>query len=407
MEKDNLERIISSKLTNFEVNPPSHVWEAVAAAQRRKVRLFYFRIASAAAVLLLLVALPFMLSRFEPAPLQPSVANTEYTEQSIIAVVNEPYKEKSELINSVQNLIIHSATIQKTNVDVSSGQKISNATELNATSEEFTQYESVAANQTDQEVSEKDETASAQLSPLMKVFDDTFSGFEDANARINGGQFQFAIAYQGIPSGSMSGGDFSIRGNATKFGPDPFQSSMAYRTSFYKEIESTDVRPPLSLGIKVSYYTSARFSVETGLLYTELSTRSKTLEMNNMYHEFEQTLHYIGLPIGMRYDLFKQKSFTIYAAQSVVFEKGLRAVNRVNNYEKITLKSSEKSMAPISGFQLSTLSSAGVDIPLFAGFSFFGEGGFQVFYLNHTQPFNIRSAKPLWPVVHAGVRFKK
>jgi len=408
MAKDRLEKIISDKLSGLQVNPPAYVWEGIMVARKRKIRLLYFRVSAAAAVLLVLVSLPFMLTRHDSLPEKNTLTNTEIVGQpdshakslpqdaelsynaSINTSDSEPLTHKTQLAVQSNRLLVRSdfaVSTEKTEVE-----STLELTEI--------QHEVIIA-----ESADTDPATQLQQKKYQEI--DALKGLEIESAGGNSKKFQLTLAYQGTPSGSMSGEDFNLLTNASKFGPDPFQSSMAYRTSFYKEIESTDVRPPMSFGFKLSYYTTDRLSIESGLLFTELSTISKTLEMNSAYHEFEQSLYYIGLPVGLRYDIFKRKTFTVYVAQSVVFEKGVRAINKVYNYEKSFLKSSEKSVAPINGFQLSTLSAVGLDIPMFAGFSFFGEGGFQVFYLNHTQPFNIRSAKPLWPVMHAGVRFKK
>jgi hypothetical protein len=422
-DKDDLKDIFRGKLENYAVDPPESVWEGILVSRKRKRRVFLYRITSAAALLLLFITIPFLYLNDSSDnsflnPIETFVANDSES-------ANKKNAEKvifEDLSTSKTNQAERTLAYSNVSVDEKSKNKIKNKVEIQAVYEDLQSIEvntdenvvTVPVN-SDIAIAAEDETTEndnniekqilaqklleEQLSKQLAEFNDQFK-----NEKNSGQSLSFGLAFNSIPGGIVAGTDFSLAANKSNYGPDPFQSDVAYQTSFYEEIESTDVRPPLSIGFKVSYNFNKRFALESGIVYTELSTLSKTVEMNSQYSEFEQALYYIGIPFSAKYDFISQKKFNLYLLQSIIFEKGVQAVNRTFRYEEGKRVSTEKDYTTISGMQLSTLSAAGVNVNLYRRLSIYGESGVQFFYLNRTQPFNIRSAKTMWPVFQTGLR---
>lgn len=427
-ERDDIKELFREKFDNLTINPPESVWEGIVASRKRKKRFFIYRVASAAAILLFLISIPYLFfdesSKDYELITSEVVANDKSSESENFKTESEladnlsyPKTSLTEQTEDTQKLTALNKTQSqaKKPTEVVADEITSNSSEATITKEiativieedeslAFTEEETKEeAQQTDfDRVSLAKKLLDAQLAKQLTDFNDQLQKEKESN---NG--LSFGLAFNSIPGSVVAGTDFSIAANKSKYGPDPFQSDVAYRTSFYEEIEKTDVRPPLSIGFKVSYNFSKRFAMESGIIYTELSTISKTVEMNSQYTEFQQALYYIGIPIGAKYDFISRKSFSVYLLQSLIFEKGVQAVNRTFRYEEGSRVATEKEFTTIYGMQLSTLSAAGIDLNLYRRISLYGESGIQVFYLNRTQPFNIRSAKTIWPVFHAGIRVK-
>ena len=70
---------------------------------------------------------------------------------------------------------------------------------------------------------------------------------------------------------------------------------------------------PISYGLTLSYPFTERLSLTTGVVYTKLSS-DFTQVMNKMQIRREQTLHYVGVPLGLSYRLWALKGFRAYAS---------------------------------------------------------------------------------------------
>ena len=82
---------------------------------------------------------------------------------------------------------------------------------------------------------------------------------------------------------------------------------------------------PTGFGVSLSYPLSSRFTLSTGLVYTKLSS-TFTQTMRSQQLQQKQRLHYIGIPIGLNYQLWQRKNFRAYASA------GLRADINVSTF---------------------------------------------------------------------------
>lgn len=414
-EKDALASYFRQQLGELEITPPDKVWEGVATRMQQKRRLIIYRYVAVAAMFALFAGLAFLLQERE------TVMNGVASHQVVAPVLPKtevPAQEAniSEIMND-HSLSLNVSTENTVSYSNNSNTQIPNNTQPIAADEAANEIlpEIVASSIMIVEASEKrDESATNNLAvdeeamalELLQqhlerlktdlVFDNTFASKENTMA--------LSLSFNSIPTSIGSKPELLVGSSSVRYGPDPFQSDIGYETSYFEEIESTVMQPPVSIGLKLAYYLSSRWSLETGIQYTDIITASKTVELDNNYNRYEQALAYIGIPLGVRYELIQRKAFQLYLGQTVMIEKGIRATNRTLRYEEGSLVSISRDLAPIAGMQLSSFSAAGINLPIYGRFSFYGEGGLQVFYLNATQPFNIRSAKQLWPALHGGFR---
>jgi len=95
-----------------------------------------------------------------------------------------------------------------------------------------------------------------------------------------------------------------------------------------------------------------------------------------------------------------------YLSQSLNIEKGLSANYSADRFEKDRFLKTEHSQVEIRGIQLSSNSSAGFEVAFQKNLAVFGQAGAQVFLLNKTQPFNLRSEHMIWPSIQTGIRWR-
>ena len=68
---------------------------------------------------------------------------------------------------------------------------------------------------------------------------------------------------------------------------------------------------PLAVGLSLSYQLTPRLSVATGLTYTRMKSDFLQL-MNTQEIRQKQTLHYLGIPLSLSYQLYSQGNFRAY-----------------------------------------------------------------------------------------------
>ena len=77
---------------------------------------------------------------------------------------------------------------------------------------------------------------------------------------------------------------------------------------------------PVKVGVGLNYHLSNRWSLLTGLNYSHLSAETTYGPMMKDERE-KQSLHYIGVPVGVSYSLVRGKRFNIYASAGAEVEK--------------------------------------------------------------------------------------
>lgn len=77
---------------------------------------------------------------------------------------------------------------------------------------------------------------------------------------------------------------------------------------------------PVRVGIDVAWRFDRKFALQTGLTYTLLKS-DITYGGSTPYGKATQMLHYIGVPLSIRYIPFTLKNFDVYILGGVLFEK--------------------------------------------------------------------------------------
>lgn len=79
---------------------------------------------------------------------------------------------------------------------------------------------------------------------------------------------------------------------------------------------------PISFGLTVSKEISSNLSIETGIMYTLLSS---TIEANGEYaFKEKQRFHYLGIPVSFNYTFFRYKNLNIYLSAGGMIQKDIK-----------------------------------------------------------------------------------
>lgn len=172
-----------------------------------------------------------------------------------------------------------------------------------------------------------------------------------------------------------------------------------------KDIE-TDIkhRLPIRAGVSFTYNFNERFGIETGLSYTNLISDVREGSESHFYTG-EQKLHYIGIPLNLKYRIFSWKRFDLYASTGALAEKCVSAKldkDFILDHQKKGSESENLSEKPM---QWSVNASAGVQCNLVNSMSIFVEPGISYYFNDRTNIQTIYKEKPLNFNLNLGIRF--
>lgn len=158
---------------------------------------------------------------------------------------------------------------------------------------------------------------------------------------------------------------------------------------------------PISFGFTVRKDLNRRIAVESGLMYTYLSTTFK--KGGDFPSEVKSSLHYLGIPLNLVVYVWKNQRWNVYLSGGFMMEKGLQAV--YSGYiagNGTTISKSKKE--GIHGMQWSVNASVGAAYRFYGDWSLYFEPRFS-HYFDCDQPASIRTDKPLGFGLSAGIRY--
>lgn len=141
-------------------------------------------------------------------------------------------------------------------------------------------------------------------------------------------------------------------------------------------------RQPVRVGLSLRYRLDDRWGVESGLLYTHLSS-DITTTVDGATTITEQRLNYIGLPLNISYELWKNRNFGLYVSAGGTIEKQLEA----------------------SPWQFSLNGAAGAEYKLTDIFSLYAEPGLGYYFNDGSSTPTIYQDRPLNFNISFGLRF--
>jgi opacity protein-like surface antigen len=156
-------------------------------------------------------------------------------------------------------------------------------------------------------------------------------------------------------------------------------------------------RLPIRFGLKIGYQLSERWALQTGITYTYLY--SEFTLVNRQQPTIEQRLHYVGIPLGISYQIWKNSNFRLYATAGAAAEKCVKNSQKSED-SKINLQSdSEKplqwSVNAALGAEYQPTKQLGIYLEPSLGYYFKDNTPLEHYYKEH----------PLSPSIEFGLRW--
>lgn len=201
-------------------------------------------------------------------------------------------------------------------------------------------------------------------------------------------------------------GGFSTAG----IGPDGsnWKDSPLLGILLYNEGQEvkTDIkyRLPIRAGISFAYRINERFSLGSGISYTNLTSDMRE-GSDSHYFTCEQTLHYVGIPVNMRYSVVSWKGFELYASSGLLAEKCVSGKQKREYILNGQVRKEETQNLNEKPLQWSVNAFAGLQYNITSSVGFYAEPGVSYYFKDGTTLKHIYKDKPFNFNLNIGVRF--
>lgn len=400
--------------------------EDSAVSRRRTVRWWWAALpAAAVAALVLLLSVPWHRDASDD-PLRTSAI-------SELKSTAEPFDVVSREVESSvpANLLAYSGTLLASDTKVGKPSEAT-ADDAGSASEEFSKrQENSSWNNTPNDISSEtssSETSSSEISSLENSSSETSSletissenwpsGNDNPVSQTRRRGFCFGLLASNVAGSRSSASKYAalygstvtkqIHGfsETTADFPDSQGYAGVMQSNSSNEISSTVKNwQPIQVGVSVAYSFTDRLSIESGLTYSCLiSDLSSGTPLGN--YDIRQTLHYIGLPLALRYDFLKIKGFSLYASAGGQMEKCVAGKTRTDYFVDGKKVSSENGRIMVEPLQWSVNAYVGAQYSFNRLVGLYVEPG-AAYYFRNGSPVNcIYSERPFNFSLRAGLRF--
>lgn len=410
MNNDNWLDDIRNKMTDFELNEPSGLWERIETqlADRQQISPINRSGHRRGAVLSWLVAASLltavMLSGlyFLKPESKVDMTATRLAKDASGNTLLNPVKSEQTLAQTLPQNI--GSRINRANAPTAADcQASQSSAAVKQTNDKPANQDSDRKSNENSENSEKSPAAPKTVNSMaMDCTEPAVSATDSHNARkrVSVGIFTSGSIGNGISGPSGNSGYKSQSGlmsDPTKNPDDgPVVQSQAPETG------SSNTRNlkmqhhlPIRFGLTVAYPLSPRLSLESGLTYSRLRSDVDATEANISFSG-EQTLHYIGIPLNLKCRLASVNRFEIYASAGILAEKcvagklsGHKFINDqagAGESTDIHEKRLQWSLNAAAGAQLSITPDLGIFIE--PGISYYPDNGSDISSIYKDRPLN-------------------
>lgn len=162
-----------------------------------------------------------------------------------------------------------------------------------------------------------------------------------------------------------------------------------------KEVESDiKYRLPIRAGVSFAYKISERFSLGSGVTYTNLTSDIRE-GSDSHYFAGEQTLHYVGIPLNVRYNILSWKGLELYASSGLLMEKCVSGKLKKQYYLNNKGEKEETQNLNEKPLQWSVNASAGLQYNIIRTIGIYAEPGVSYYFNDGTSLKTIYKHKPL------------
>ncbi len=160
---------------------------------------------------------------------------------------------------------------------------------------------------------------------------------------------------------------------------------------------------PVNFGLSLYYNLGKRWGIGTGLNYTKLASELHSGSDNN-YIKGDQTIHYIGLPVQVNYNVIRKGRFTGYITGGALVEKPISGSVTTSYIVNDEVKESSKERLDHKPFQFSVNAAAGLQLKIVDKIGVYAEPGIGYHFKEENAPNTIYKEKPLHFNMKFGIR---
>lgn len=238
---------------------------------------------------------------------------------------------------------------------------------------------------------------------------------EKARAKRSGG-FSAGIVAGGAVGGNTSGskptamvmGANPLAAGVTKtdwIDKDSKASAIVYNQPEVQEEYSHKI--PVKVGLTARYNITGRLGVETGLTYSILSSSVKTgnSETGKNWSTGSQTLHYLGIPLNISFNILNSRYVNIYVTGGGMMEKSISGNIKTDEYVDGKFARTLTTNISPKGLQWSVNAAAGVQANILPQLGLFVEPGVSHHFKNGSRVRSIYTDKPTDFSLGFGLRY--
>lgn len=157
----------------------------------------------------------------------------------------------------------------------------------------------------------------------------------------------------------------------------------------------TDIehKMPFTIGASFRYNFSKQFSIESGLMYTQLSSELRSGSQRDYYIE-ENKIHYLGIPLKGNWKFFDTRYFTLYLSAGGAIEKAISGEVRKRTFIYDEMSEKEKRDLDIDELQWSLSAAVGAQYNITDHFGIYVEPGVVHYFDDGSSIETIRKKKP-------------
>jgi len=422
-EKEQWEEIIRSKLVDIEAETDPDLWEVIAerlpAGKKVMLPRRWYYIAAGIAIFIMITGGYFYFNSPDETQNIAEITETGIDESTNSLKSFDEIRETEQSSNSLSSLNALSAKNSfNTTIMKESVASLSDLTQLPVSQK--IQLE-VKRSFSKEEVLRSFQTWNMKRHTIEYLADD-FGYLSPKNKRkrwsfgTGGGSLAMGTTGGGFVSASrssvytmdaMNDGDWYMGSSVKR---DDYFNEMLINSVGSISINSAGItkeglthKQPISLGIGVGYALNDRWSLQSGLVYTLLSS-SWRVELSYQAKS-RQHLHFVGIPLGLSYQFAEWNKIRFYATTGGMVESNLSGIIKTDYYINELKASTEKESVRIKELQWSVNARVGATYPVIKFVNAYVEGGANYYFDNKSLIENIRSDKPFHVSLQAGLRF--
>ncbi|MDR1332271.1 MAG: PorT family protein [Tannerella sp.] len=408
-KRDKWDDIVRMKSESFEMEPEPEDWEAIAERLSRKKKNAlpeWWRYAAAVAALFVLAAGGYYLFR----PQAPSASLTAETPANGINVEPENVIGRVTPDTAVASRLLAVLPAAEKTVSSQTSAIREAAVLPEAGNETAPEIPFIAENREKETGREANGSGRAPQTPE----EDSFAGdklliVDAAPAKRHSRRWGF-----GVGGGSYSVGNTGAGSNVMPLGATGMHSlnadyshilTLREMSASAETKHNVTHQRPLSFGLGVGYALNNRWTLQSGLSYSMLTSRWDVLGVNS--GRAKQQLHFIGVPLAANYTVVEWNRFRLYTAVGGTAEWNVSGRIKTNYYDYNSGSSLDTRVESVrmKELQFSLNGHAGVSYPLLRFLNAYVEGGADYYFRNGSSLETIRSDKPFQLSLQAGIRF--